>query len=549
MAKSKPPSRSSVVLPAGNRPQAQALAHAIAGAVSAYQRGAWQETERLCRAVLAAKPDHFDALHLLGIVAAQSGQPQEAADLLARAASANPRSAEVHNNLGNALRDLGRHADALSCFERAVARNPAFAEVHYNRGNTLYQLKRPAEALQCYERALALAPGYADAFNNRGNALRDLKRYDEALESYARAIALQPDSADAWSNRGHVLRGQKRYDEAIASYGQAVALAPDYAAAHFDLALCRLLLGDFATGWAGYEWRWKKPEHRALRRNFAPPLWNGAEPLAGRTILLYAEQGLGDTLQFCRYASLVAARGATVVLEVPPPLLPLLSGLEGVAQVLAAGSPLPAFDCHCPLMSLPLAFGTDLSSIPSRVPYLASDPARVARWRSALGPRDAPRIGLVWAGSLLLEADNRSHRSLALAEMLPLAGDGVQWVSLQKEVSATDAALLASRPDIRSAGGLLTDFAETAALVELMDVVVTVDTSVAHLAGAMGKPVWILLEWSADWRWLRDRDDSPWYPTARLFRQAAPGDWAGVIRRVRDALDAPGVLRGASAPA
>jgi Flp pilus assembly protein TadD len=509
---------------------------AIARAVAAYQNGAWAECERLCRAVLVAKPNHFDALHLSGIVAAQSGRLQDAVNLLTRAVAASPGNAEAHNNRGNALRELGRHTDALASYERAIALAPGFAQAHYNRGNTLYLLKRPADALQSYDRAIALAPRYADAHNNRGNALRDLGRHADALASYEHAIELQPDSADAWSNRGHVLRRDGRYQDAVASYLRAIEIDPQYAAAHFDLALCRLLLGDYAAGWEGYEWRWKKAEHASLHRGFAEPQWTGTEPLDGRTVFLYAEQGLGTTLQFCRYASLVAARGARVILEVPRLLAPLLASLDGVAQIVVPGAPLPAFDYHCPLLSLPHAFRTDLASVPAAVPYLRSDPARVTHWRAMLGERSKPRVGLVWSGSLLLEADKRSARSLSLAELLPLASDRMQFVSVQKDVPAHDAAVLASHPEVLALGAQLADFADTAALVELLDVVVTVDTSVAHLAGAMGKPVWIMLEHSPDWRWLLAREDSPWYPTAKLFRQDAPGDWAGVVERVRGAL-------------
>jgi hypothetical protein len=245
---------------------------------------------------------------------------------------------------------------------------------------------------------------------------------------------------------------------------------------------------------------------------------------------------LGDTLQFCRYAKEVAALGANVLLEVRSALVPLLAGMEGVTRVLQEGSPLPAFDYHCPLMSLPLAFKTDLHNIPSsRIPYIRSDAARVAAWREKLGIRTKPRVGLVWSGSIAHKNDG--NRSMALAEILPLVCDWAEWVSLQKDLSESDAALLASRADIRHVGGELKDFADTAALVELMDVVVTVDTSVAHLAGAMGRPVWILLPWNPDWRWLLDREDSVWYPTARLFRQPAIGDWAIPVRRLREELE------------
>ena len=455
--------------------------------------------------------------------------------MLSRAASSNPNDAAVHSHLGNVLRGLKRPADALQSYERALALKPDYAEAHYSRGNALSDLKRHAEALESYERALALRPDLAEAYNNRGMALNALNRSAEALESYERALALKPDYAEAYNNRGITLFELKRHVDAVESYERAVALEPDYCAAHWNLALCRLLLGDFALGWQEYEWRLKEGQQADPGRDFVQPLWLGAQTLEGKTILLQSEQGLGDTLQFCRYAKEVAALGANVLLEVQPPLVQLLAGVEGVTRVLQESSPLPAFDYHCPLMSLPLAFKTDLHNIPSsRIPYIRSDAARVAAWREKLGIRTKLRVGLVWSGSIAHKNDR--NRSMALAEILPLVCDWAEWVSLQKDLNESDAALLASREDIRDVGGALKDFADTAALVDLMDVVVTVDTSVAHLAGAMGRPVWILLPWNPDWRWLLDRDDSPWYSTARLFRQDDKRAWDDVIVRVREAL-------------
>jgi hypothetical protein len=390
------------------------------------------------------------------------------------------------------------------------------------------------EALAAYERAIALAPGYAEAHNHRAIALNDLDRPAEALASSDRALALAPGHADAWYNRGNALRELHRHADAAQSYERAIALAPDHASAHWNLADCRLILGDFARGWEQYEWRWRLASRAQSRRAFAQPLWLGAEPLAGRTILLHAELGLGDTLQFCRYATEVAQRGARVLLEAQAAVLPLLQTLEGVERLVRRGEALPGFDFHCPLMSLPLAFRTDLGNVPARVPYLHSDPARVQAWRDRLGEAAKPRVGMVWSGSQGLRNDKRS---MALAQMLPLARPGLEWVSLQKEVPACDAELLAAHNDIRDVGADLRDFADTAALVELLDLVVTVDTSVAHVAGALGKPLWILLPFNPhDWRWLLEREDSVWYPTARVFRQPAAGDWASVIARVGEEL-------------
>lgn len=571
-------------------------------ALGAYQRGDLGEAERLCRSLLDARADHFEALYLLAIVAGRSGRTQAALDLLEKAAAANPASADAHYNRGVALGELGRHAEALPCYERAIALRPDFADAHFNRGVTLADLARlddaiasydhalaldpqraeactnrgvalrrlgrhadalasferavalrprqasahnnlgsalgdlgrHDEALASFERALALEPGYAEAWNNRSLVLADLERYDEALAGLERAIALRPDYVEAWYNRGNMLRELRRYADAIASFERAIALRPEYADAHWNLADLHLLLGDFARGWSEYEWRWKLARHDRARRDFAQPLWLGDTPLRDRTILLHAELGLGDTLLFCRYAADVAELGGRVVLEVQPPLVRLLAGLGGIAEIVPRGAPLPAVDCHCPLMSLPLAFRTDLRTVPARVSYVRSDPALVAHWRERLGAKTKPRIGVVWSGSVALKND---QRSMTLAEMLPLVGGDVHWVSLQKEVRADERPLLLAHPEIRHCGDELGDFADTAALVELMDLVVTIDTSVANLAGAMGKEVWIMLPANPhDWRWMLDREDSLWYPTARLFRQQAQGDWAAVVRRVGEAL-------------
>jgi tetratricopeptide (TPR) repeat protein len=489
-----------------------------ADALAAYERA------------LAIDPSRADAHYNRGVSLDALERTGEALAAYERAAAIQPRHAEAHHNRGVALTRLARAGEALAAFDAALAIDPRYAAAHNHRGVALAALERFEEALAAYGRALALAPRYAQAENHRAMALLDLDRPAEALESAGRALALAPDLADAWYHRGNALRSLGRHAEAAESFERAVAIEPAHASAHWNLADCRLLMGDFARGWEQFEWRWRLPARHQARREFREPQWTGAEPIAGRTLLLHAELGLGDTLQFCRFATEVARRGARVVLEAQAPLVPLLRTLEGVEVLVARGDPLPSFDLHCPLMSLPLALRTELATIPAHVPYLAGDPARVAAWRERLGPARGPRVGLAWSGSQGLRNDKRSA---TLAAVLPLARAGIEWVSLQKEVPAADAALLAAHPEIRDVSAALGDFAETAALAGLLDLVVTVDTSVAHVPGALGKPVWILLPHVPhDWRWLLDREDSVWYPTARLFRQPAPGDWASVVRRV-----------------
>jgi tetratricopeptide (TPR) repeat protein len=486
---------------------------------------------------LALKPQDAEALNNRGNALRNLKRPEEALASYDRALVLNPNYAEALYSRGDALLGLKRLEDALASYDRALALKPDYAEVLHNRGNALLGLKRPKDALASYDRALALKPDHAEALNNRGNALQELKRLEEALASYDRALALNPDCADALNNRGTVLLGLGRPQDALASYNRALALKPDHAMANLNESMCRLQMGDFEKGWSKFEWRWQY-ERSESKRNFTQPSWLGKEPLHGKTILLYAEQGFGDTIQFCRYARLVAARGANVVMEVQPLLKSLMAGLEGVGQTLAKGEQLPAFDYHCPLLSLPLAFATRLDTIPPETRYLSSDPTRVSKWQGKLGDKTLPRIGLVWSGSALNRNDH--NRSILLADIVKLVSDQAQFVSLQKEVRTEDLPILDERKDIRHFGNELEDFADTAALIEHMDVVVTVDTSVAHLAGALGKRVWILLPFNPDWRWLRDRDDSPWYCTARLFRQPAYGDWDSVIQRVSRELQSLG---------
>jgi Flp pilus assembly protein TadD len=435
------------------------------------------------------------------------------------------------NCRGNVLRHKKSFDAALDSYDRGLALRPDSAEVLCNRGIVLRELKRFDEALASYDRALAIRPDYADALNSRGIVLRELGRLDEALANVDRALAIRPGFAEALTSRGTTLIELKRLDEALASFRRAQAVRPDYADAHWGESFCQLLAGDFGAGWEKYEWRWRTGQ--AALRQFLQPLWLGDQDVAGKTVLLHAEQGNGDTIQFCRYATVLAERGARVVLEVQPALKSLLSCLIGVQQVVATGEPLPEFDFHCPLLSLPLACGTTLQTIPARVPYLTPAPGLVQDWRTRLAT-DGPRIGLAWSGNK--QHGNDRNRSIALRRLAPLLDCGATLVSLQKGPRDDDRAWLAEHPEVLRYSDF-PDFADTAALISLLDLVISVDTSVAHLAGAMGKPVWILLPAvGLDWRWLLERDDSPWYPTARLFRQRAIGDWDSVINRVADEL-------------
>jgi len=407
------------------------------------------------------------------------------------------------------------------------------AAVHYNRGNALQNAHRLKDALKSYDRAIDLDPSLTFAHNNRGNVFRKLGQMDKAIACYSEAIALNPDYAIAHNNRGDVLRMLRRFDEALVCFQRAQQIAPDFAGAHQNEYLLSLLVGNFGHGWRKMECRWGSSTFDSPMRNFPQPLWLGDSSLAGKTILLHSEQGFGDTIQFCRYIPMVAARGARVLLEVEEPLLKLLVGIPGLQEIIPKGGRLPEFDVHCPLMSLPLAFDTRLDTIPSATPYLSAPADAPRDWTAAIGSKCRPRIGLAWSGNP--NQGNDERRSLALSEMKGLLDLDATFVSLQKEIRHTDRVPLA-QSDILNLGESLEDFADTAALISELDLVITVDTSVAHLAGALGKPVWLLLAYIPDWRWLLDRDDSPWYPTARLFRQTESRAWGGVFARVREAL-------------
>jgi hypothetical protein len=427
--------------------------------------------------------------------------------------------------------------EALRSYDRAIALRPDYADAHCNRGVVLYKLRRWDESLASYERAIALEPGMAAGWCNHAALLRDRGDARRALRSCERWIAIAATDAAAHIARGNVLQELRDWPGALSSYDRAIALDPECGEAHFCKSVALLLCGDLVPGWVEHEWRWKNLNGPNIKdpRHFRQPLWTGQEPLAGQTILLYGEQGFGDTLQFCRYASLVAERGARVLLEVREPLRRLMHSLVGPAGILRRGDPLPEFDRHCPLMSLPLAFGTTLGTIPAPRRYLAADASDVTRWRACLG-EDRPRIGLAWSGNSLHPHDHR--RNVPLAELLAALPASCHYVSLQKEVRDSDLRALREHAMVTDFSSELGDFAVTAALCECLDLVITVDTSVAHLCGALGVRTWVLLPSHPDWRWLLDTEDSPWYPTLRLFRQDAAGGWSGVLRRVAAAMQA-----------
>jgi len=482
------------------------------------------------RKALEIKPDQAGLYSNLGNLLQDLKRFDEALAAHEKALELKPDLPEAHNNRGNALRSLRRPGDALAAFERALELRPDYAEAHYNLGNALRDLGRAGEALAGFDRALELRPDYAEAHNNRGNVRQELRRFREAMAAYDRALELKPDYPEAHNNRGNALQELRRFGEAMAAYDQALELKPDYAEASWNKALLLLLRGEYGEGWRLFESRWRTEDSRLLVRTFRQPLWLGDADLRGKRILVHPEQGFGDALQMLRYVPLLLEREAEVFLEVPGPLVGLASEIPGVSDILTKGRPLPDFDCHCPFMSLPLAFGTRIDTIPADVPYLKTPAASLRKWGDRLGARKRPRIGLTWSGSTWHRSDR--SRSIPLDRFRPLLDRDADFYSLQKEYRDPDREWLAAEPRIRDFSGEILDFSDTAGLVEQLDWIITVDTAVAHLAGALGKEVWILIAYSPDYRWLLDREDSPWYPTARLFRQTAPDDWDSVIDRI-----------------
>jgi predicted O-linked N-acetylglucosamine transferase (SPINDLY family)/ADP-heptose:LPS heptosyltransferase len=494
--------------------------------------GSLAEAEDGLRTLLARAPGRASAWFLLGRVRHARGDTDAAIDFLRKAIALDARLVPAHNDLGIFLQRRGDLAAAEASYRQAIALDPHFAEGMSNLGALLAERGRLDEASAWYSRALAERGDFADAHNNLGAALAKLDRAAEAAELHRRAIALKPDFADAHYNLGVALHDQGQFDAALASYSEAVRLKPDMVDARWNRAFLLLLTGGYAEGWREHEWRWKRKQQPP--RSFPQPLWQG-ETIAERTILLHAEQGMGDTIQFMRYVPLVAARGARVLVQVPRPLRRLVAdSLGNDVRVIADGELVPPFDLHSPLLSLPLTFTTTIASIPAAVPYATVDPAAAARWRNRIGD-GALKVGLVWAGSP--QHRNDRNRSIALEQLAPLLGrTGVRWFSLQVGERAADLARLPAA-GIVDLSARLTDFAESAAAIAALDLVIAVDTAVAHLAGALGKPVWVMLPFVPDWRWLLGRDDSPWYPTARLFRQPAHRDWESVAQTLRRALD------------
>ena len=500
----------------------------------ASQTGQYSDlVEDLCH-VLGRSPNSHLAYYLLGFAMCKIGQFAEGVECFDKAIALAPAQAEYVCDRASALAEIGRHADALAGYDHAIAINPIYAQAYRYKGNALLALGRVDAAIESFDQAIALQADSPDAFLNRGNALQQKGFFELALASYDQAIALQPHYPMAYSNRSAALKHMHRLQESLTSSDQAIAQDPGYIDAQWNKALTLLLAGDLAQGFRGYLVRWQTDVFQPVRRHFKPPLWLGVESIQGKRLFVHNEQGLGDSLQFCRFVTLAAQAGARVIYEVEPPLFDLMKTLEGVDVLLRQRDTLPPFDYYCPVMSLPVALGTTLDSLPAKVPYLHADVGKRTKWAQRLRPRQGLRVGLVWSGSATHKADHQ--RSISLVELMQALPLQLSYVCLQKELRDADQSALAHWPQIQHFGEEIEDFSDTAALCELMDIVIAVDTSVAHLAGALGVNTWVLLPHFPDWRWLLERRDSPWYPTMQLFRQHTAGHWAPVLRAVHDQL-------------
>lgn len=530
------------------------ITEALDAAVQLHKAGQLREAELRYREILEQDPDNPDILHLLGLIAHQSGKHDIAIALVQKAIECNPHVPLFHLNLGNIyvyLQDADKalssylqavqiKSDYIEAYDKILSLKPDFAAAYLNRGNAKLTQGRAPEAMADFRMAIKYRPDYASAYNNIGTALEQTDgRLDEVIDSYRHAIALKPDFFEAYNNLGVVFQYQNRYEEAVENYRTSLRLQPEFEEAHFNLSLVLLVTGDFSQGWEAYEWRLKKKDWLSFcPHHFSIPQWDG-RPFPGKALFVYDEQGLGDTLQFVRYLPMVKALGGKVILETAEPLLKLLKTAAGIDEMV--GRPYPQdpnhdFDFHVPLLSLPKIFHTDFNNIPAETPYLSASDEKAAYWRKRI--RDSRfTVGIAWSGKSTHRNDR--NRSCLLKTFEPLLQlEGIRLIGLQKGKAASQVSGLPVGLRFENWGQELEDFHDTAGLIQNLDLIITVDTSVAHLAGAMGKTVWLLLPFSPDWRWFLERSDTPWYPTMRLFRQPETGDWDTVFRNVKMELQA-----------
>lgn len=494
----------------------------------------WEDAIDNYDQAIVVKPDGAEAYCKRGAALQKLERSNDAVDDYDKAARINPQLIDAHYNRGVTLAAQGQWQGAVESYDRVTQLKPDFAPALYDRGVVLQKLRRWPRALTCYDRAIHLKPDYVEALNNRGTVLQELRRWTDAVASYDQAILFKPDYVHALTNKGTAQEELVQWRAALTSYGRAIQLNSEYAEAHWNQALVLLRLGRFSEGWREHEWRLDTAEMKGNYHRGSQISWRGTENIENKRILIQCEQGLGDSIQFVRYLLGFLKLGAQVLLEVQKPLLSLFVNMQIPVTIIAKGEALPTFDAYCPLMSLPYVFNTTMATIPAPIPYLYPDQEKVTYWKQRLGSRNRFRVGLVWSGSATHKNDSR--RSIPLKTLLPLLDLPFEWHSLQKEYRELDMKVLDREFRIQRHERYFSDFSQTAALVECLDLVISADTSIAHLAGAMGKPVWVLLPFKPDFRWLLELDYSPWYPTAKLFRQDERRDWGVVILAVSTAL-------------
>ena len=497
--------------------------------ISDHRAGRVSKAQSAYEEIVSKDPDNFHALQLLASTYNTQERFVKAAHFFDRALVLCDSNAQVLSNCASNLRSLGQFNLALECLNKALALDPNFAVAHFNRANLFRETGQYSEAIDSYNTALLLDPNYAESFNNLGNTLRDLGRLHEALIVYVKALLLRPKHGPAHNNVATTFHSLGDLVEARASYDAGLLEAPGCSDLKFNKSLLLLLSGDYQGGWELYESRLEMDDLKKKLPAFDEPRWDGCEDIIGKRLFIHEEQGLGDLIHFCRYVPALIDKGVEVFLETPKALAPLLKTLHPKVRLVLTGARPPDFDFYCPLMSLPFAAKTTLDTI-SGAAYLSSDKARVAQWKARIGESKAAQIGLVWSGNSAHRNDH--HRSIELQDLLPILDKSHDWHSLQKEYRPNDIDVMECQTKIIQHQDELSDFADTAALIENLDLVITVDTSVAHLAGSLGKPVWILLPKVPDYRWMLDRSDTPWYRSARLYRQSALGDWTDVLEKV-----------------
>ncbi len=541
-------------------------------AIAFHQQNNLEGAREIYASILSAHPNDFDTLFLLGTVNLQLNNFSESVTLLSKAALIDKSYPEVFFNLALAHEKLEQFDKSLKNYEFAILLQSNYVEARINYGNLLITLKQYGEALKNYDSLISLNPNYAEAYNNRGNIFQALLKMDEALSNYDKAISLNPNYAEAFNNRGNIFKYLGKISEAQNNYSHALSLNPNFLPAlynsavnsfdqgdmngaiklykeliaidpkhpdgNWNLSICYLMIGNYELGWQQYEYRWQTPRAPFYqnRRFYSKPLWSGKESLENKIILVYFEQGFGDTIQFCRYVFLFhqLELGAKVILQVQRPLFGLLKCLGDAINLIPDDCTPPSFDYHCPLLSLPLAFETNLKTIPNYYQYIQPNQNKVDYWKNKLGLKTKSRVGLAWSSTSNFKDDfKRSMSFKQFTSLFPDNYDDFEFICLQKEIKSCDQETFLSANSIQFFGDQIEDFSDTAALISQLDLVISTCTSIPHLSCAMGIPTWILLSHVPDWRWLLERTDSPWYPSATLYRQKLPGDWNQVLQDMK----------------